>query len=244
MSEDEEHNWLRMLFYGPPGAGKTWLAASAMDVSEMGPVLFVNFDRGTKSIRRQKGITVVTIPSTKDADGWEEFKILTNWLLTQEHPFRTVILDSMDGLHNLIQRQIIVQDAIKKPDRDMDLATQNDWYKGMNRLTNVLELYKKYQKFHFIATCASKLLVDEVTTLRTYIFALPASLGETISGMFDLVAFMRAETNGETITRMFQTAETKAVPAAKDRDILNKPLMENVTMSILWARKKEVDLGV
>src|SRR3990172_9664620 len=45
---------LKMLFYGPPGVGKTVLAASAKDVVALSPVLLVDFEGGTRSIQDRK----------------------------------------------------------------------------------------------------------------------------------------------------------------------------------------------
>lgn len=241
MSEDEVSTALRMLLWGPPGSGKTWLAASAVEVEELCPIAFLNLDRGTKTIRDRRGIRVFTIPSAAGKDGWEQFRAMTDWLLTQPHEFRTVILDSFDGLFQMIQERIIKDDTLKKPDRDQDIATQNDWYKGMNRLIKVVDLYKRFAKFNLIATCASQLKTDEQTTLKYYKFALPAGLAEPVAGAFDVVAFMHAQYDGTNTTRTFQTVETSKVTVAKDRNIIGKPLLENTTMAQIWSATKEVN---
>ena len=241
MSEDEVSNSLRMLLWGPPGAGKTWLAASAVDVEEMSPVAFINLDRGTKTIRTRQGISVFTLPTSHSADGWEELKKLTDWLLTKDHGFKTVIFDSLDGLHTLIQKILIKVDSLKKPERDMDVATELDWYRGMNRFTSVLDLYKQYATFNFICTCSSQLKTDAQTTLKFYKFALPVGLAEPTAGAFDLVAFMKAEYDGKVTKRIFQTVETSKVTVAKDRNIINKPMLENPTMQDIWSEMKEVE---
>jgi len=237
-SQDIEQLFLRMLVWGPPGAGKTYFVSSAQEVPAMQPVLFLNIDRGTMSIRKKQGITIVDIPSTPQADGWVEFKQMVNYLLMTEHPYNTIIIDSLDGLHKLIQDTIIKEDAVKHVGRDMDLASINDWYRGMNRFVKVMDLLKR-GNFNLLCTCAQQMKVSEQTGLRFLKLDLPANLADTIPGVFDVVGHLRGELVGDKITRYLQTADTPTITAAKDRGLINKPVMQDALLPQVWRAIRE-----
>jgi hypothetical protein len=50
------HKWLKGLFYGPYGSGKTSLVCSAVDVDEMNDVLMVDAESGTMSVENAEHI--------------------------------------------------------------------------------------------------------------------------------------------------------------------------------------------
>src|SRR5690554_735949 len=79
------------LFFGPPGAGKTRLAASAAQVEELRKVLLIDVEAGSASIENlyTEGIDVI-----RPGD-WDQLKSVLEFLLNEEHDYQTVIVDTI-----------------------------------------------------------------------------------------------------------------------------------------------------
>lgn len=79
-----------MLIYGDPKTGKTWLAASAAEVEELSPVLLIDIEGGASAIARDwKDVDVIAV------DSHEQLEAVLDGLLTTEHKYKTVILDTL-----------------------------------------------------------------------------------------------------------------------------------------------------
>jgi hypothetical protein len=84
--------------YGPNGAGKTSWASHAPD-----PV-FADFESGTEQLN------VPRLPKPKTLG---EFRNIISGLTNQEHPFKTLVIDPLDGVENLIWQQVRSEDPMK-----------------------------------------------------------------------------------------------------------------------------------
>lgn len=70
-----------IIVYGGPGIGKTTLAASAPD-----PV-FIDLENGTRQI---------DVARTGEVETWSDLLATVRALITEDHPFKTVALDTLD----------------------------------------------------------------------------------------------------------------------------------------------------
>ncbi len=70
-----------VVIYGGPGIGKTTLAASAPD-----PIV-LDLEHGTRQI---------DVPRVDDIESWEQLLGAVRWLLTEDHSFKTGVLDTLD----------------------------------------------------------------------------------------------------------------------------------------------------
>lgn len=85
----------RFVIYGPQGVGKTRLAAS------FPKPFFVRLEDRHEHlaglVQTHEGSIVKTLA---------EFKEILDWLLTEEHDFKTVVLDTIDSGENIIHKEI------------------------------------------------------------------------------------------------------------------------------------------
>jgi KaiC/GvpD/RAD55 family RecA-like ATPase len=100
---DDSPEWLSMMIYGVPGCGKTVLAGSASVVPEMSPVLFIDCEGGTVSLKRRYPKCHRIRVTNPEADG----SIVTDWTLIEKiyqalrkgtYSYQTVVIDSVTEL--------------------------------------------------------------------------------------------------------------------------------------------------
>ena len=92
---------LKVLLYGPSGTGKTSLASTASTVAELGPVLYVDLERGTAPAAKYGDLDNMLIvqPAT-----YKEFAdLLVKVSNAKDKPFNTVVIDTVDRLQELIK---------------------------------------------------------------------------------------------------------------------------------------------
>ena len=77
--------------YGPPGSGKTWLAASICEVEGYWPVLIVDTEESSVGTLAGFPDDRIVIRQVKTV---QEFDTLITNLINKEHPFKTVIVDT------------------------------------------------------------------------------------------------------------------------------------------------------
>ena len=71
---EEDIGPLRLLAYGPSGCGKTHLMGTVAEVPEMCPALFIDFDRGTRTLRQFAQMGEVHVIHV---DNYQEWQLLS-----------------------------------------------------------------------------------------------------------------------------------------------------------------------
>jgi hypothetical protein len=93
-----------IVLYGMPGSGKTTLAASAVEVPELAPVLILDFENSTAAVAEKYGehpdIDVIQIRT------WAQAVKVLDRILTTEHQYKTVVIDPVNGMIQLLQLEM------------------------------------------------------------------------------------------------------------------------------------------
>lgn len=92
---------LKVLLYGPSGTGKTSLASTASVVEELGPVLYIDLERGTAPAAKYGDLDNMVI--VQPASYREFADLLLKISQTKDAPFKTVVIDTVDRLQELIK---------------------------------------------------------------------------------------------------------------------------------------------
>jgi hypothetical protein len=106
------------LIYGPTGAGKTRLCATAPNV------LLIDVDeKGTDSVRRD------TDPFVIRCERWDEINDIYWYLQSGEHDFNSVAIDGISGLQQLAINFVLGDESARDASRDPDMPDRRMWGK-------------------------------------------------------------------------------------------------------------------
>lgn len=163
---------LKILVYGQPGVGKTYLAGSAEDDERMAPVLYGDVEAGVLTLRhRGKALDVVRI------DSIEDLRAVYRELQAGRLAYRTFVLDSLTELQKVSLRDII---------GTKDIATLQDWGKNLDQVRRMIRLFRGLP-IHFVCTALEMDIKDDETGAVWVRPSLPGKLSAEVSGFFDIV---------------------------------------------------------
>lgn len=209
--------WLKALFYGKHGAGKTELAATAVDCPEMRDVLIISAESGLMTIedsprvKNFQDIQDITVTTFKQVAHIHEF--LTAYCKAREagnldamrklycqvtdaspeqvpNPpqFKTVIIDSLTEVEAYCTYGILGLDQAKIMSGDMDVAGWPEFRKN-NEMVKMLCRAFRDLPMHVIFICAEQYTQDEMKRYH-YTPALTGKLSGQVQGFMDIVGWI------------------------------------------------------
>ena len=90
-------------FYGPHGHGKTWLGASACLVEDYGPLVIIDTEGSADGTVTQFPKNLLRV---KRVHNLKEYQDAIKWLRNNEHPFKTVMVDTFGQVLDWKQAEI------------------------------------------------------------------------------------------------------------------------------------------
>jgi phage nucleotide-binding protein len=215
-----------LLIYGDPGVGKTVLAGSAAAVPELSPVLYVDVEGGTLSLReRFPDVDVVRVKN------FQEFGKVFEGLRNGEGGYKTVVLDSLTEIQKF-GMYAIRRAAIEKDDeRDPDLPGIGEWGKNTEQIRRLVRAFRDLPH-NVIFICLAQTDQDKRGKRLTKP-SLSAKLSNEVAGFLDIVVHMYKKTVDDEVKRVLLTAGTDEF-IAKDRTDRLPPIVENPDMQTLY----------
>lgn len=92
---------IKMLLYGMSGTGKTSLAVSASKVEELGPVLYIDLERGTAPAAKYGDLDNMLVVQPASYQQFAE--LLVEISKNKDMVFKTIVIDTVDRLQELIK---------------------------------------------------------------------------------------------------------------------------------------------
>ena len=186
--EDIAQGKLRCLFYGPTGVGKTHLCATALNVPELCPILFVDTDGGLPTIRdiamRHKDkIKILRLEDALD-DRRLQAAIFTN----PGDRFKTVILDSLNEYYAFQMDMHLEAEG-----RAGQAPYRQDYGTLYSSMMGFIRDVKNKSKVHFIATASESYLEDGMTGALHISPGFVGKLSEQIPNLFHIVGYLTVE---------------------------------------------------
>lgn len=178
---------LNMVLFGVPGVGKTTLAAEAQDSPYGKDVFFIDVEGGTRSISDRPDITVWR------PESWFQVKEVFDWLATESHPYRTIVIDTLNELQSLGMKDIM------ETAKDPEWPGIQDWGKSteqMARLVRAFLAFSQERGWNVIFTAHANEQKDEVTGKLLIRPNLTPKATERVCGLVDVVGYYSRDRDG------------------------------------------------
>ena len=222
----ERLRYINALFYGPPGVGKTVLAGSADAVPEMRPVLFIDVEGGTMSLRNfYPEVDVVRVQT------WQDMQKVYDALYDGDHGYSTVVLDSLTEIQKFSMYNIMRALVRKEPDRDPDIPGMREWGKNIEQIRALVRAFRDLP-VHTIFTALVAIDKDSKTGISQARPSLSGKLSAEVGGFVDIVGYTYTKVIEGQIERFILTQGTDR-QIAKDRSgrlpqVIESPTMEKI----------------
>jgi hypothetical protein len=242
---------LKMLFYSPAGHGKTTLLGTAIGDPRLCPMLFVDFEAGTKSIKSKiKRIELDQLGKVKPAidkahavriKEWEDFNVVYNFLANEDHGYQSVAIDSLTEV-NYLNLTTIVGKEVELGDHDPDIAYQEDYLRSIAQMRKLIRFFRDLP-LHVFFTAGAMESIDARTKKMQYRPGLTGKLSMELPGLVDTIGYLSVvEDDDETFRCLFVQPTEKFM--AKDRSeggILGDEIEEPTLPEILDILLGEVE---
>lgn len=227
---EEEPEYLKILIYGEPGVGKTVLAGSASEVADMSPVLYIDIEGGTMPL----SVMYPKIVKNKEQiTGIKQIEDLYNELRFMNHPYQTVVIDSLSELQKISMASIMADVVKADRSRDPDVPSQREWGKNIEQVRRIVRYYRDLP-MHVIMISHDKEIENDKRAVTKQTVSMPGKLAKEIPGFFSTVAFMYVQQVRGKPRRMLQTRQSGVV-VAKDRTCRLPAFITDPTMEKLWS---------
>lgn len=227
-SVNQKAAFINFLVYGDPGVGKTILSGSASIVEEMSPVLLIDVEGGTLSLR-----TTFPKVETVRVQNFKELDAVYGELHRGNHPYKTVVLDSLTELQKL-SMLVIMRDLMnKEPDRDPEIPSVREWGKNIEQTRRVVRAFRDL-RMHTIFTALAQTDKDVRTGVLLTKPSLSGKVANEVGGFIDILAYLyvKKDKDSDELVRMLLTTRTDK-EAAKDRSGKLPQVIKNPSMQLI-----------
>jgi hypothetical protein len=223
-----------MLVYGESGTGKTTLAGSADEVPQMRPVLVIDIEGGTESLRHSyPEVEVIRVTN------WQEMGNVYGALYAGDHGFNTVILDSLTEIMKFSMYQIMGDLVMKgrksQEEVDPDVPGMREWGKNIEQIRRFVRGFRDLP-INTIFTALVKAEKDAKSGITTFYPSLSGKVAGEVAAFLDIVLYyyvkdLSDEEGGQK--RLLLTRRTERA-IAKDRSGRLPMVIESPTMKQLY----------
>lgn len=199
----EDTDFVNSIIYGDTGSGKTFLLGTSMEYEPTSPLLLLDVEGGTKTLRG-KNVDVVRPAS------WKELQEIYNFFRHDNHQYKALGIDSLTELQKKYSLGHILGDLREVEDytnlADTVVPTRQDWLKTGDQMRKFIRAFKglSYLRkgeggdpIHVFMTCLEK--IDDKRNLIGPLFSgqLMAESGAYVDVLARLSCISVEEDDGE-----------------------------------------------
>lgn len=216
---------LGVLIHGEWGSGKSWFGASAPS-----PRLLLSAEGQHQDIPGDKILwdPRTELPELPDSDnlsvvvnvvGYEEVRPVVQLLESGQHPFESVVVDSLHELQNQAKRVISSGGGVYNPDALFD---QQSWGRLLNHLELLIRKLRDMTRedakkpIHYVLICGTD---DEQHPMKPM---LQGGLRKSIGGIPNIVGYLRTYVDEGEVHRYLQTLGDTTAVAKNNVDAIAK----------------------
>jgi AAA domain len=226
-----------LLVYGKSGVGKTRFAGSAALIPSMSPVLFIDIEGGTFSIRElYPGVHVVRVTS------FDELQEVYDYLFEGNHPYKTCVVDSLTETQKFSMAGIMLKLIQKEPDRDPDIPSVREWGKNIEQIRRFVRAFRDLPINTIFTALAQEVKNGKTGAIEKKPY-LNGKLADEVSGFLDIVMYYYNKPVDGQSQRLLLSMATEDV-IAKDRSdrlppVIMMPTMQDIFDYVSGARNKD-----
>lgn len=190
---------IKMLIHSPPGHGKTTLIGSAVGDRRVSPLILLEFEGGTRSIRSKvRKISIDDlghVPPELDKvhslaiRNWSDFDAAYDFLANYEHGYMSVGLDSLSEMNYLNMNTSLVTALKEDRKHDVDILEQRDYLRSSNQMRKLVRAFRDLP-MHVFITAHSQQLQDPRTKEMKLYPSLTGKLAFEIPGLMEIVGYL------------------------------------------------------
>lgn len=226
----KEHlDYLNFLVYADPGVGKTYLGATAQDHPDTSPLLILDAEGGTTTIRN-RDVDVIRIKSFHQAKNIiETFQQIE----PEDFPYKTVMLDSASEMQKVDMAEIMAE-ALE--DKGIDKPTFTEWGATGDHMRWLVRSMRDLPCHTFVTALTQR---EKSADGEVKVFPqMPGKMQIDLPGYMDVVCYYYTEMDtNNTIERLLLAQPTKKF-MAKDRTGNLEVVTVNPTFPELWEQMK------
>ncbi len=216
-----EWTQITMMLFGSPGCGKTWLASSAAQVPEMQPVLLLDNDGGSRSIRGKDQFSDVTIWRI---NVFEAYNQIYARIVEDPTKYKTIIVDNLGALYNKIMEMEMEEVCKGDPSREPEVPSQREYMICRGIMRKLVTFFSELGELgiNIIFTSHVEMDKNELDKIKKIRPALAGKLAYEIPGDMPIVGYMTTEVSRGG-TRSFGADKGKEVIPETTRKVLFQP---------------------
>lgn len=214
-----------MMIYGDSGVGKTRLAGSASEVPDLSPLLYIDAEGGTLTLRN-----LYPEIETVRVDSWGQLKNIHDELKHGNHGYNTVVLDSVTEIQKLGMSYTM---DVRHGGNELAVPEIKEWNINIEQARNHVRMFRDLQNVNSIFTALVRVDTDKRTQMSRKKPSLSGKVADEVAGFLDIVTYLYVEEVDKVNTRILLTGNT-AGTVAKDRTDSLPFQMGNPTMTKIF----------
>ncbi len=197
LSTDYSWNSFMALIFGAPGCGKTWLCGTAVDVPELSPVLLIDNDGGSRTVRGKSQFQGISIWRVYE---FEAYNQIYAKILADPGQFKTVIIDNLGALYNMVMDMEMEEVCANDQSREPDVPSQREYMICRGIIRKLTKFFSDLGEngINIIFTCHVEMDKSEMDKIKKIRPALAGKLAFEVPGNLPIVGYMTGETVRQT----------------------------------------------